>query len=197
MGERYFITPLDLTQRLRTRIENRGLVGLRGLGTLLRQSEENGDQAFSIAKDIPKILGDFGVFMNRTEISELVRHLNSGGTGEVSLLDFITYVIPALRPEREIWVAKAFDKFDPNHTNALELAKIRRLTLSGSVATRLAAKPNSPEVLFQHLIQYYEKDGSSSIPREDFFDYYRLLSANIEADHEFISILQSTWGVGV
>jgi Ca2+-binding EF-hand superfamily protein len=196
MGERYFITPFELSHRLRVRTESRGLVGLRGLGTLLRQSEDNGSQLFSIAQDIPKILSDFGVFVNKTEISELVRHLDVRGTGEVCLEDFIAYMTPAMPQARETWVVKSFEKFDPNHTNALELAKVRRLSQAGSVATRLAAKPNSPEVLFQNLIRYYEKDGASSIPREEFFDYYRLVSANTEADFEFVSILQSTWGVG-
>jgi Ca2+-binding EF-hand superfamily protein len=197
MGERYFITPFDLSHRLRVRTESRGRVGLRGLGTLLRQSEDNGGQLFSVTQDIPKILSDFGVFMNKTEVSELARHLDLPGTGEVTLGDFIEYMIPAMPADREVWVVKSFEKFDPNHTNALELAKIRRLSQAGSVATRLAAKPNSPEVLFQNLIRYYEKDGASSIPREEFFDYYRMVSANTEPDFEFVSILKRTWGLGI
>jgi Ca2+-binding EF-hand superfamily protein len=194
MDGRYFIGAAELATRLRARCDNRGITGLRGLGTLFRQAEENGDQELTVAKDIPKILSDFGVFMNKTEIMELSRHLE---TESVTLSDFLNYFIPPIPTTRQAWVTKAYSKFDPNGSGSIGLAVIRRLTLRGSVSTRLAAPPNSPEVLFQRLIRYYDGHRESVIPKEEFFDYYRQVSANFENDREFILLIQNTWSIGI
>jgi hypothetical protein len=196
MEGRYFITPADLAARLRARSQQRGLVGLRGVGTLFRQAEEDGDQTFSLSQDIPKILSEFGVFMNKTEIVELVRHLDTYGTGEVTLVDFLAFLAPPLTASRESWVAKAFSKHDPGGTGALELSRIRRLAANrGSAVTRLAAARSSPEMLLQNFVRYHEEEGATSIPREAFFDYYRVAAAGFEEDREFISAVRSIWGV--
>jgi Ca2+-binding EF-hand superfamily protein len=192
METRYFIGPSELADRLRVRCDQRGLVGLRGLGTLFRQAEENEDQDFTPEKDIPKILADFGVFMNRTEVIELARHFD---TGAVSLTELLDYFVPPLPENRKAWVTKAYNTFDPNGQGSIELAKIRRLSQRGPIGTRLAVPPNSPEVLFQKLIRYYDSQGENAIPKEEFFDYYRVTSANLESDREFIALIKNTWGV--
>jgi Ca2+-binding EF-hand superfamily protein len=194
MDGRFFIGAADLATRLRTRCDHRGLTGLRGVGVLFRQAEENGDQELNVLTDIPKILSDFGVFMNKTEIVELGRHLE---VESVTLSEFLNYFVLPIPTTRETWVTKAYNKFDANGSGSIGLAAIRRLSLRGSVSTRLAAPPNSPEVLFQKLIRYYEDKGEPAIPKEEFFDYYRLVSANFEVDREFILLIQNTWGIGI
>jgi Ca2+-binding EF-hand superfamily protein len=196
MESRSFIAPPDLASRLRQRADRRGIIGLRGFGTLFRQEEENGDQTFSVSRDLPKILSDFGVFLNKTEIAELVRHLDTDATGEVSLIDFLAFVAPPLSPDRAAWVSKAFDRHDPGGSGSLELSKIRRLnSIHGSVVTRLAATQSSPEMLLYNLIRYYDQDGANSIPREEFVDFYRLVSARFEANREFIAAIRIIWAV--
>lgn len=194
MEERFYITPEDLVRKLRTRAENRGLVGLRGMGTLYRQAEENGDQMFTVAEDIPKVLADFGVFMNKTEIAEMCRYFDAE---EISLSEFVNWLAPPLSPEREEWVEKAFAKHDRQSVGSLDIRTIKTFSNMGSFGTaRLATRRGTPEAVFQNLVKYYEQECFTSIPREDFFDYYREVSANIATDREFIDLIKRTWEVG-
>jgi hypothetical protein len=81
-----------------------------------------------------------------------VRHLDTFAIGDVSLTDFLAFVVPPLSPNRAAWVSKAFSKHDPNGSSSLELSKIRRLnSIHGLVVTRLAAAQSSPEMPHQVL----------------------------------------------
>lgn len=196
MQDRFFITPDDLSQRIREKIQSRGLVGLRGIGTLLRQSEENGNQMFDLEMDIPKIISDFGVFINHTEVIEMKRILGSDTDGQVSLIDFVNFLTPPMNEKRQKIVEHAFDQKDTDHSNNLSIDEIQNIShYQSSAVTLLAVRKSSPEALFQNLIKLYQKEGSDSIPREEFIDYYRIISAGIENDLEFINLVKTSWGV--
>ncbi|KAK8876332.1 hypothetical protein M9Y10_006530 [Tritrichomonas musculus] len=196
MQDRFFITPDDLSQRIREKIQSRGLIGLRGLGTLLRQSEENGSQTFDLEMDIPKILSDFGVFINRTEVVEMKRILGSDTYGQVSLIDFVNFLTPPMNLERQKIVERAFDQKDSDRSGSLSINEIQNIShYQSSAMTLLAVRKSSPEALFQNLIKLYQKEGSDSVPREEFIDYYRLISSGIQDDLEFINMVKSSWGV--
>lgn len=196
MQDRFFITPDDLSQRIREKIQSRGLIGLRGLGTLLRQSEENGSQTFDLEMDIPKILSDFGVFINRTEVVEMKRILGSDTYGQVSLIDFVNFLTPPMNLERQKIVERAFDQKDSDRSGSLSINEIQNIShYQSSAMTLLAVRKSLPEALFQNLIKLYQKEGSDSVPREEFIDYYRLISSGIQDDLEFINMVKSSWGV--
>lgn len=196
MQDRFFITPDDLSQRIREKIQSRGLIGLRGLGTLLRQSEENGSQTFDLEMDIPKILSDFGVFINRTEVVEMKRILGSDTDGQVSLIGFVNFLTPPMNLERQKIVERAFDQKDSDRSGSLSINEIQNIShYQSSAVTLLAVRKSSPEALFQNLIKLYQKEGSDSVPREEFIDYYRLISSGIQDDLEFINMVKSSWGV--
>lgn len=196
MQDRFFITPDDLSQRIREKIQSRGLIGLRGLGTLLRQSEENGSQTFDLEMDIPKILSNFGVFINRTEVVEMKRILGSDTDGQVSLIDFVNFLTPPMNLERQKIVERAFDQKDSDRSGSLSINEIQNIShYQSSAVTLLAVRKSSPEALFQNLIKLYQKEGSDSVPREEFIDYYRLISSGIQDDLEFINMVKSSWGV--
>ena len=127
MQDRFFITPDDLSQRIREKIQSRGLIGLRGLGTLLRQSEENGSQTFDLEMDIPKILSDFGVFINRTEVVEMKRILGSDTYGQVSLIDFVNFLTPPMNLERQKIAERAFDQKDSDRSGSLSINEIQNI----------------------------------------------------------------------
>lgn len=194
--ERFFIETDELQSRIHAKIENKGLVGIRGLGDLFRHAEEDPDQVFDIENDIPRVLGDIGVLINRTEITELLRNLDETGDGTIKLNDFVNFIAPPMNKERTDVVEKAFSKCDKNKSQTIEIDEIRTVSnFQSSAMVRLATKTNSPEALFQNLIKYYESEPSKQIPREEFFDYYRLISARIPTDREFISMIKQSWGV--
>ncbi|OHT01565.1 Calcyphosin-like protein [Tritrichomonas foetus] len=196
MEDRFFITPDDLSKRIRNKIEKRGLVGLRGLGTLYRQSEENPNQEFNLDVEVPKLLSDFGVFINHTEVVELKRILGKMKFDHVNLIDLVDFITPRMNDARLGIIEKVYKLKDSENTGNLEIEKMRNIShFQTSAVTLLAAKQSSPEALFQNLIRLYEKEGASAIPRDDFFDYYRLVSANIESDHEFITMVKASWGI--
>jgi Ca2+-binding EF-hand superfamily protein len=119
-----------------------------------------------VSRDLPKILSVVGVFMNRTEFAELVRHFDTFGTGEVSLTDFLAFIAPPLSRHRGTWVSKAFSEHDRGGNSSLELSKIYRLnSIQGSVIARVVAAQPSPDILVHNLVRYSQQNGASSIPK--------------------------------
>ena len=195
MEDRYFITPDDLKKRIIERIQSRGLIGLRGIGTLYRQCEEDPNQTFDISVEVPSILADFGVFLNKTEVVELKRHIGKMKT-TISLSNLLSFITPPLNDQRTAILDRVFQVRDPDNAGKLDLENLRNVPhVQSSAVTTLATKKMSPEGLFFSLIRLYEQEGSQSIPRDEFFDYYRLISASIQSDREFVSLIKSSWAL--
>jgi Ca2+-binding EF-hand superfamily protein len=119
-----------------------------------------------VSRDLPKILSDFRVSMNKTEIAELVRHFDTFGTGEVSLTDFLAFIATTLSRHRGTWVSKAFSEHDRSGNSSLELSEICRLnSIQGPVITRVVTAQSSSEMLLHNLVRYCQQDGANSIPK--------------------------------
>ena len=93
-------------------------------------------------------------------------------------------------------VEKALTLKDTNNKGLLSIEEIRNIShYQSSAVTLLAVKQMSPEALFQNSIQVYEKEQTASIPKEEFLDYYRLISPEIANDFEFVTMVKTSWGI--
>ena len=112
------------------------------------------------------------------------------------LCDEVDERIRQMNEERQKIVERAFDQKDSDRSGSLSITEIQNIShYQSSAVTLLAVRKSSPEAFFQNLIKLYQKEGSDSVPREEFIDYYRLISAGIKNDLEFINMVKSSWGI--
>ena len=101
---------------------------------------------------------------------------------------------PPLKPDRQAIVQRAFDIINRSHPGVLMLDDMREAYFverhpkycNGQWPRDKILK----EVLKELMLGAERQDG---LTKEEFFDYYTMLSANIEKDVYFDFLLRTTW----
>lgn len=195
-SDRIYIDLDAIMNRIREKIIQRGAVGIRGLARLFKIADDNGDQRIGLTDELPKLLGDIGVLLNKTEIAELARMLDRNGDGSICYEEFVYQFAPPMNQTRLDMVNAAFDHLDRNHNGVLEIADFKELHPPEKVPTsRQEAKKSSAAVIFDNLLKCFDKDGNKEITREEFINYYRNINPSIDNDEYFESMIKSSWGL--
>lgn len=191
-GDRIYIDLETIMERIRVKIRQRGAVGIRGLGRLFRIADDNGDKSIGLEDELPKLLGDIGVLLNRTEIAELGRMLDRNGDKKISYDEFLYYFAPKMSDARVEICNKAFDSVDKNGNGVLELEDLKA---KQQPPLKLGQKRSAQEDIFNNLLNCFDKDGNSTISKQEFLDYYREISPSIDHDDTFCMMIKSSWGL--
>lgn len=196
MTERVYLDMDSVMARIRAKIQDRGAIGIRGIGRLFRIADDDGSQSIDLRYELPKLLGDIGVLLNKTEIEELGRMLDRNGDGLVSFDEFLFYFAPPMSQARIDAINETFDKLDANKNGFLEINDLQLLhPPEEASSSRKAAKMSSLDQIFGNLLKTFEKDGDGKISRQEFMDYYREISVNFDNDDYFIALLQNAWNI--
>ena len=189
---RKYIDMNTLMTRIRTRIVERGAKGIRGIARLFHIADDNADRSIDIQNELPKLMNDIGVILNRTELTELCRLLDRNGDGQISYDEFLFQMAPPLSEERIKWINKAFDKLDRDGTGVVDIADVQAIHNAKPTETLKMGKTNV-SMIFTNLLRSYDDDGDGKITRDEFIDYYREISPSIDEDEYFAEMMKSAW----
>jgi Ca2+-binding EF-hand superfamily protein len=185
--DRSLVNTDSLLVRIREKIVSRGAVGIQGLGRLFRIADDDGSRAIDLKNEFPKLLGDIGVLLNRTELEELGRLLDRDRDGLITYDEFIYYLAPPLNAFRLKLVNEVFDFLDKNRNGVLDLDDIKGIH-EGSFR-----RPSPPEVIFANFLKCFDKNDDKTITREEFIDYYREINPSIPSDDYFETLIKAAW----
>lgn len=201
-GDRIYIDLEGIMATIREKITARGAVGIRGLGRLFRIADDDGGRSIDLHNELPKLMADIGVLLNKTEISELGRMLDRDGDGSISFEEFIFKFAPPMNQNRLNIVNACFDYMDKDGSGTLtvdDLKIARQGVDSAAASTKTMGKSekmiSTTEAVFKNLATVFDKNGDGSVDRQEFIDYYREMSANIDHDEQFEMLLRSAWGM--
>ena len=189
---RQYIDIDTLMNRIRTRIIQRGATGIRGIGRLFRIADDNGDKLIDLHNELPKLMNDIGVILNKTELAELARHLDKNGDGHICFEEFLFHMAPPMSESRISWCNKAYNKLDANGDGHVSIHDLQQLHNPETSALVRAGK-TSATAIFNNLSKYFDGDGDGIITREEFIDYYREISPSIDNDEYFALMMQNAW----
>jgi Ca2+-binding EF-hand superfamily protein len=102
----------------------RGASGVKGLGRLFHIADQNRDGMIDLVTEMPKLMSDIGVILNKTELTELVRLLDCNGTGKIPYDQFMIAMAPPMNEERIKWVNRAFDRLDVDRTGRVAISAL-------------------------------------------------------------------------
>lgn len=190
--QRKYIDIEALLARIRQRIVERGAVGIKGLGRLFRIADDNSDRKIDLQNELPKLMHDIGIILNKTELQELIRNLDRDGNGTIDYDEFLIKLAPPMNEERISWCNKAFDKLDKDGSGVVEIADLQ-MVHNPEKSELVRMGKTTAGAIFANLLSSYDEDGDGKITREEFINYYREISPSIDNDEYFALMMQNAW----
>jgi len=192
--KRQYIDLSSLMTRIRTRLVERGSGGVKGIGRLYQVARDNPTEMIDLAGELPKLMNDIGVILNKTELNELIRLLDCDGTGRITYDEFLFQMAPPLNQTRINSVNKAFDQLDADGSGRVAIRLLESVHNPASSEMVRMGKTTGKEIL-GNLMASYDRDSDGLITREEFIDYYREISPSIDNDEYFTLMIKLTWNV--
>lgn len=190
--KRNYIDVDSLMARIRQRIVERGAVGIKGIGRLFKIADDSGDWKIDVHNELPKLMTDIGIILNKTELQELSRHLDINGDGVIDYEEFLIRMAPPMSEERIKWCNKAFDKLDVDGSGVVTIRDIE-MVHNPDKSELVRMGKTTAQAIFANLCRSYDEDGDGNITREEFIDYYRHISPSIDSDEYFATMMTNTW----
>lgn len=190
--QRQYIELAPLLNRIRTRIVERGAVGIKGIGRLFKIADDNNSRSIDLKNELPKLMTDIGVILNKTELSELARLLDRTGDGTISYDEFLYQMAPPLSEERIKWINKAFDKLDVDGSGVVSINDVQAVH-NPDKSELVKMGKTTANAIFANLLRSYDDDADGSITRDEFIDYYREISPSIDTDEYFAEMMKNAW----
>lgn len=145
--------------------------------------------------DLKQKLHEHHLYMNDKDIRRVLRLWDRDGNDTLNFDDFLIGIKGKLNTARREKVGEAFNILDEDRSGTIEFAEIKSKYNAKSHPDVKLGKKTEDQVLAE-FVKVYEGDrsnGDNQITKDEFEEYYRGLSANIESDRMFIGMMNRSW----
>ncbi|KAL4489389.1 hypothetical protein ABPG72_002685 [Tetrahymena utriculariae] len=184
--------------RIKNRLASKGPRGFLTLERQLKTTDVDNDGRLSLA-EFKKSISNFKIEVTETEITIIFNLFDPQQTGQISLFDFLNALKGQMNQFRFNLVNEVFNKIDQYGENVVTFADIQKEFYPRAHPDVKTAKRHEEDIaqeLFSTLELHnklYSDVPSNEISREQFIDYYNNMSASIQDDQLFESILVNTY----
>jgi len=179
--------------QLRERIiERGGTTGIQSLARVMKIMDDSGDRKLS-REELKYGLQDFGMPLSATELEDLFRAFDVDGSGSISFNEFLLRLANPMNASRVKLVDKAFQILDVTGDGVVTVEDVME-KYDVSLNPEVVAGKITQEEAFRTFLDAFDsgvKDGR--VTRDEFHDYYRLISAAIDTDDYFELMLRNAW----
>ncbi|KAL4439152.1 hypothetical protein ABPG74_008927 [Tetrahymena malaccensis] len=184
--------------RIKNRLASKGPRGFLTLERQLKTTDVDNDGRLNLA-EFKKSISNFKIEVTETEVTIIFNLFDPQETGQISLFDFLNALKGQMNQFRFNIVNEVFNKIDQYGENVITFADIQREFYPRAHPDVKTAKRHEEDIsqeLFSTLELHnklYSDVQSNEISREQFIDYYNNMSASIQDDQLFESILVNTY----
>lgn len=182
----------DLLKDIKNRLLERSSFGIRGLSRIFKIMDDNGNHQLDV-DDFRWGLIDFGITITKGEAAQIMKHMDRDGNGTVDFDEFMRFLRGDLNDFRKNLINQAYDKLDINKDGQVKLDDIAQIYDASQHPDVQDGKKSEEEILIEFMDKWdtQEKDGIVTI--DEFYDYYRDVSASIDTDEYFEAMMKSAW----
>jgi Ca2+-binding EF-hand superfamily protein len=178
--------------KVRSALEKRGTKTIRGMGRVFRIMEDGGNRVLD-KQEFYWGIKDLGVTLTMKEAEALIECLDTNRDGFVNYDEFLVGIRGRPNAFRQAVIDRAFVKFDVSCDGAItchDLEPVFDCRFHPKVAS---GECTSQEVFTDFLASFGDKNGDGQITRNEWNDYYAAVSASVDNDEMFNSLMIAAW----
>ncbi|XP_030631731.1 calcyphosine-like a [Chanos chanos] len=183
----------DPLEELRQQCLARGAAGIKGLGRTFRIMDDDGSKSLDF-QEFQKGLETYGVSMSKDKILKIFGMLDRDGSGTIDFNEFLESLRPPMSNVRKQVISQAFKKLDRTGDHVVTVEDLRGI-YNCQHHPKFKSGEWSEEQVFRSFLDNfdspYEKDGKVTL--EEFVNYYSGVSASIDSDDYFVTMIQNAW----
>jgi Ca2+-binding EF-hand superfamily protein len=165
---------------------------VRNLRSAFRAMDKEGD--FRLDKEDMKWgLIDLGVKLDDEQYALLFSHFDESRDGLISMTEFMTAIRGEMNDYRREVVMAAYDVLDRDGSGMVTVEDMMAL-YDMSADVMVAEGRKTIEEASREFMATWEVTPDGMLTREEFLEYYKDLSAEIQEDEEFEAIVRAAWG---
>jgi Ca2+-binding EF-hand superfamily protein len=182
----------DLLRDIKKRLLERSSFGIRGLSRIFKIMDDNGNHQLDV-DDFRWGLIDFGITITKDEAQQIIKYLDRDGNGTLDFDEFLRFLRGDLNDFRKRLIRQAYDKLDVNKDGLVKLDDIMKIYDVSQHPDVIDGKKTEKEVYIEFMDKWDTQDKDGIITIDEFFDYFRDVSASIDTDEYFEAMMKSAW----
>lgn len=174
-------------------LKNRGVNTIRGMGRSFRIFDSVDGNRKIDKEEFYWGLKDIGVTITKREAEILLDYLDTDDDGYVNYDEFLTGIRGKPNQRRQVFVDKAFFKFDKDGNGYITSADLRGVYDCSAHPKVQRGEMTEDEVFTLFLQNFGDKNRDGKITKAEWNDYYAAVSANIDNDDHFCNLMRNAW----
>ncbi|KAM9390548.1 calcyphosin-like protein [Salvelinus alpinus] len=183
----------DPLEVLRQQCLARGAAGIKGLARTFRIMDDDGSKSLDM-QEFVKGLEHYGVVVSREEARQIFTLCDKDGSGTINFNEFLENLRPPMSSARISVIGQAFKKLDRTGDGVVTVEDLRGV-YNGSQHPKYKSGEWTEEQVFLTFLSSFDSpnDKDGKVTQEEFINYYSGVSASIDSDGYFVTMMQNAW----
>lgn len=145
--------------------------------------------------DFLTCLRDSDLFLPKAANEKLVQHYDKDIDGFVYFNEFLTALRGEPNQQRQAAIDNAFHKFEKDNSGLIDIRDLKG-TFNAEKHPKVVSGEITREQAFDEFARNFnDHTGAGKIEKCEWNDYYAAVSASVQNDEHFISLIKSTWNI--
>ena len=185
----------DLLKDIKGRLLERSSFGIRGLSRIFKAMDDRGDHKLDV-DDFRWGLIDYGITVAKDEAQQILKHMDTNNDGTVDFDEFLRFLRGDLNDFRKNLIEQAYDKLDVNKDGQVKLDDIAQIYDASQHPDVLEGKKTEDDVFMEFMDKWDTQEKDGIVTLDEFFDYFKDVSASIDSDEYFEVMMKNSWNIG-